>query len=71
MQVRRLRLKAITMAFCGVLSSTALADEPPPPPVVNGYTTSAHRQRGVVAAPKMFAFDTIFSQDDSLVSISR
>ena len=38
-------------------------------PSINGYTTSAHRARGVVAAPKMFAFDTIFSQDDSLVSI--
>ena len=36
-------------------------------PSINGFTTAAHRQRGVVAAPKMFAFDTIFSQDDSLV----
>ena len=50
MQVRRLRLKAITMAFCGVLSSTALADEPPPPPVVNGYTTSDYPAVGSLMA---------------------
>ncbi len=37
-------------------------------PASNGYTTAAHRRPGIVTAPKMFAFDAIFGQDDSLVS---
>ena len=35
-------------------------------PSSSGYTTTAHR-RNAVAAPKMFAFDAICTQDDSLV----
>lgn len=35
-------------------------------PSHSGFATSAHRRAG--AAPKMFAFDAIFSQDDSMVS---
>ncbi|XP_023930783.1 kinesin-like protein KIF26B [Lingula anatina] len=37
-------------------------------PSTSGYATSAHRRTGA-AAPKMFAFDQVFSQDDSLTEI--
>ena len=36
-------------------------------PSTMGYTAQAHRKPGS-AAPKMFAFDSVFGQDDSLVS---
>jgi kinesin family protein 26 len=36
-------------------------------PSASGYVTSANRRTGI-AAPKMFAFDAVFSPDDSLVS---
>ena len=36
-------------------------------PASSGYMTPAHR-RGPIAPPKMFGFDAVFSQDDSLVS---
>lgn len=39
-------------------------------PSASGYVTAANRRAGV-AAPKMFAFDAVFSPDDSLVSKSR
>ena len=35
-------------------------------PSASGYVTSANRRTGI-AAPKMFAFDAVFSPDDSLV----
>ena len=38
-------------------------------PAQSGFVTSAHRRAGAAAAPpKMFAFDAVFSQDDSMVS---
>lgn len=36
-------------------------------PAQSGYTTASHRKPGVTP-PKMFAFDAVFSQDDSMVS---
>ncbi|ELT94659.1 hypothetical protein CAPTEDRAFT_127686, partial [Capitella teleta] len=38
------------------------------PAVANGFTTPSQRKAGV-AAPKMFAFDAVFSQDDSLAEM--
>ena len=37
-------------------------------PSASGYITTANRRAGI-AAPKMFAFDSVFSPDDSLVSV--
>ena len=37
-------------------------------PAQSGYTTAAHRKPGVTP-PKMFAFDAVFSQDDSMVRL--
>ena len=39
-------------------------------PSASGYVTSANRRTGI-AAPKMFAFDAVFSPDDSLVNDNR
>ena len=36
-------------------------------PSASGYVTSANRKAGT-SAPKMFAFDSVFTPDDSLVS---
>ena len=37
-------------------------------PASCGITTAANRRPGMISAPKMFAFDAVFSQDDALVS---
>ncbi|CAI9734877.1 kinesin KIF26B isoform X2 [Octopus vulgaris] len=37
-------------------------------PSTSGYVTAAHRRTGIVA-PKTFAFDAVFPQDDSLTEI--
>ncbi|KAK7490177.1 hypothetical protein BaRGS_00018522, partial [Batillaria attramentaria] len=37
-------------------------------PSASGYVTSANRRTGI-AAPKMFAFDAVFSPDDSLTEM--